>query len=50
LSGEYITEANIDQAIEKALSEEVDYNFAIDKDGNYIYGFEKNPSGSKPAP
>ncbi|KRT79044.1 hypothetical protein AMK59_7249, partial [Oryctes borbonicus] len=30
----FITEANIDEAIERALANPVDYNFAIDLDGN----------------
>lgn len=29
---------NLDQAIEKALAVEVDYNFAIDKDDNIYMG------------
>lgn len=34
----FITEANIDEAIERALANVVDYNFAIDLDGNMIKG------------
>lgn len=34
----FITEENIDEAIERALANVVDYNFAIDLDGNMIKG------------
>lgn len=37
-SKHFITEANIDEAIERALADVVDYNFAIDLDGNMIKG------------
>jgi len=33
-----ITQDNLDQAIEAALSEELDYNFAIDKSGHVFPG------------
>jgi len=48
LSSEYITEVNIDEAIEQALSTEVDHNFAIDRDGNYIHGYSTKPPSTKP--
>ncbi|XP_063701451.1 small ribosomal subunit protein mS26 [Culicoides brevitarsis] len=37
-STKFITEENIDEAIEKSLANEVDYNFAIDLEGNMIQG------------
>ncbi|XP_067012915.1 small ribosomal subunit protein mS26 [Anabrus simplex] len=40
----YITADNIDEAIEKALNTEVDYNFAIDLDGNIYHGRLTKPS------
>jgi Mitochondrial ribosome subunit S26 len=48
VSIEYITEANIDDAIQQALSTEVDHNYAIDRDGTYFHGYETKPV--KPAP
>ncbi|XP_059485217.1 small ribosomal subunit protein mS26 [Neocloeon triangulifer] len=44
LSAKYITAANIDKAIELALSEEVDHNFAIDREGNFYRGFDMKPT------
>ncbi|CAB3369323.1 Hypothetical predicted protein [Cloeon dipterum] len=46
LSSHYITEENIDQAIEEALGQEVNYNFAIDREGNYYHGFSMTPTTS----
>lgn len=37
-SKHFITEENIDEAIERALANVVDYNFAIDMDGNMYKG------------
>lgn len=37
-SKHFITEENIDEAIERALANVVDYNFAIDIDGNMYKG------------
>lgn len=37
-SKNFITEENIDEAIERALTDVVDYNFALDLDGNMIKG------------
>lgn len=48
MSSEYITEANIDDAIQQALSTEVDHNYAIDRAGSYIYGYDTK--SEKPAP
>lgn len=42
-SKDFITEENIDAAIEKALSMVVDYNYAIDLEGNFIQGRETTP-------
>ncbi|XP_063221192.1 small ribosomal subunit protein mS26 [Bacillus rossius redtenbacheri] len=39
----FITAENIDEAIENALSSEVDYNFAIDLEGNIFRGRFTNP-------
>lgn len=36
-SNTYITLENLDEAIEYALANPIDYNFAIDKEGNIIY-------------
>lgn len=48
-SKSYITKDNIDDAIEKALSSHVDFNFAIDKNGNVYQGRNTNPLNSKEA-
>lgn len=37
-SKHFITEENIDEAIERALTDIVDYDFALDLDGNMIKG------------
>lgn len=42
-----ITPENINEAIEHALSNPVDYNFAIDLDGNKILGRETTPKCNK---
>ncbi|KAK9509269.1 hypothetical protein O3M35_006619 [Rhynocoris fuscipes] len=39
----YITAENIDEAIDKALENVVDYNFAIDLEGNYYHGRNTKP-------
>nr|XP_022919125.1 probable 28S ribosomal protein S26, mitochondrial [Onthophagus taurus] len=39
----FITAENIDEAIEKALSNPVDHNFSIDLEGNRFYGRESVP-------
>ncbi|RZC33578.1 MRP-S26 domain containing protein [Asbolus verrucosus] len=41
--GTFITPENLDEVIEKALSNPVDYNFAIDLEGNRIIGRETKP-------
>lgn len=46
-SATYITAENIDAAIEEALNKEVDYNFAIDLDGNRYEGRETEPNLAK---
>uniref|UniRef100_A0A8D9AYY5 Small ribosomal subunit protein mS26 n=1 Tax=Cacopsylla melanoneura TaxID=428564 RepID=A0A8D9AYY5_9HEMI len=43
----FITRDNIDQYIEQALSSHIDYNFAIDKEGNVYQGKKANPRNSK---
>ncbi|KAL1461479.1 hypothetical protein WDU94_013372 [Cyamophila willieti] len=43
----FITRDNIDHYIEQALSSHVDYNFAIDKEGNVYQGKKANPKSSK---
>lgn len=45
----FITRDNIDEHIERALSSHVDYNYAIDKDGNVYQGLRTNPLNSKEA-
>lgn len=46
-SSSFITSENIDEAIEKALTETVDYNYAIDINGEKILGRETRPSQQK---
>ncbi|KAL1122506.1 hypothetical protein AAG570_002837 [Ranatra chinensis] len=43
----YITPQNIDAAIERALSNEVDYNFSIDVQGNIYKGRRAKPETKK---
>lgn len=43
-SKSFITPDNIDEAIEHALSNPVDYNFAIDIEGNVYHGRETQPN------
>ncbi|XP_065163032.1 small ribosomal subunit protein mS26 [Atheta coriaria] len=43
----FITRDNIDAAIEKAISSEIDHNFAIDLEGNKIIGRHTKPEPSK---
>lgn len=43
----YITPDNIDAAIEQALATVVDYNYAIDLEGNKYYGRERTPDSQK---
>lgn len=47
-SEHFITETNIDEAIEKALTNIVDHNFAIDTEGNIFEGRHTKPV--KPPP
>lgn len=42
-SKDFITAANIDQAIAQALADKVDYNFAIDLSGKIYEGSEARP-------
>ncbi|XP_049964352.1 probable 28S ribosomal protein S26, mitochondrial [Schistocerca serialis cubense] len=42
-SKHYITPENIDEAIEKALDNEVDYNFSLDVDGTVYHGRMTKP-------
>ncbi|KAF7287126.1 mitochondrial ribosomal protein S26 [Rhynchophorus ferrugineus] len=42
-SSDFITPENIDLAIEQAITNEVDYNFAIDTNGEKIIGRENRP-------
>lgn len=42
----YITPENIDEAIEKALDNEVDYNFSLDVDGTIYHGRFTKPSSA----
>lgn len=50
MSSEYITEANIDDAIEQALATEVDHNYAIDRNGTYLHGYETKVETPSPEP
>ncbi|XP_017784491.1 PREDICTED: probable 28S ribosomal protein S26, mitochondrial [Nicrophorus vespilloides] len=43
----FITSENIDEAIDKAISNEVDYNFSIDLEGNKYMGRTKSPDEEK---
>uniref|UniRef100_A0A023F743 Small ribosomal subunit protein mS26 n=1 Tax=Triatoma infestans TaxID=30076 RepID=A0A023F743_TRIIF len=42
-SKSYITAENIDEALDKALENPVDYNFAVDLKGNVYYGRNNKP-------
>jgi len=44
----FITRANIDEAIEKALANQVDYNFSIDLKGAINKGNERPGKSTKP--
>ncbi|ENN72708.1 probable 28S ribosomal protein S26, mitochondrial [Dendroctonus ponderosae] len=44
-SATFITAENIDEAIDNALNDTVDYNFAIDSNGEKLRGRETRPSG-----
>lgn len=48
MSKTFITAKNIDEAIEKALVDHVDYNFAIDKEGNRYIGYRGHPDKTPP--
>lgn len=44
----FITAENIDDAIERALANHVDYNFAIDTEGNHYTGRTARPGKTPP--
>lgn len=44
----FITAENIDEAIERALANHVDYNFAIDTEGNRYIGRSARPGKTPP--
>lgn len=44
----FITAENIDEAIERALANPVDYNFAIDVEGNRYVGRLARPGKTPP--
>ncbi|XP_039300381.1 probable 28S ribosomal protein S26, mitochondrial [Nilaparvata lugens] len=52
LSKTFITRENIDEAIEKALNERVDFNFCIDLKGNIYKGLRARPdlASDNPSP
>ncbi|XP_075223113.1 mitochondrial ribosomal protein S26 [Lycorma delicatula] len=47
-SKKYITRKNIDEVLEKVLSETIDYNFCIDLDGNIYRGIRARPGVTDP--
>lgn len=49
LAPTFITSANIDQAIEVALANPIDFNFSIDPSGNKYHGTESQKAAGKPA-